>query len=96
MEKQEFGDLGNVQGRTSMFEQRKVEQQGGGRKITEISVTSDESGGSWILSRVTYLVRDDRTLARSSVRGHQESCEGHPAQLAQAVWLRKSKSTGDL
>ena len=61
MEKQEYGDLGNVKGKTSTFEQGEVEQQGGGRKRTEISVTADESGATEILSRVTYLVRDDRT-----------------------------------
>ena len=30
MMKQEYEDLGNVQGQKSMFEQEKVEQQGGG------------------------------------------------------------------
>ena len=61
MMKQEYGDLGNVQGQKSMLEQEKVEQQGGGRKMTEICVTTDECGESEILSRVTYLFRDDGT-----------------------------------
>ena len=55
MEKQEYGDLDNVQRQRSMFEQGKVEQQGGGRMRTEISVSTDENGESVLLSRVTYL-----------------------------------------
>ena len=51
MEKQEYGDLDNVQRQRSMFEQRKVEQQGGGRMRTEISVTTDENGESVLLSK---------------------------------------------
>ena len=61
MEKQEYGDLENMQRQRSMFEQGKVEQQGGGRMKTEISVTTDENGESEILSRVTYLNKNDRT-----------------------------------
>ena len=61
VEQQEYGGLGNVQNQIRMFEEGKVEQQGGGRMRTEICVTTNESGERAILSRVTYLVRDDRT-----------------------------------
>ena len=68
MEKQECGDLDNVQRQRSMFEQGKVEQQGGGRMRTDICVITNGSGESAILSKVMYLVREDGTKKKLSWR----------------------------